>query len=160
AILFRDKMNDLFRAASAFDRAGDVDEALRLYVKLEQFETAGDLCRRIGDDDRAGEDYSRAAELYAAAGRFLAAGDLMRTKAGRTDKARVHYRSGWDKQGTESGACGIRVFDDLLVEDDWPTARTFLDEAEQVFVPPRNHDAAAFFNQILTTGRDLLPAGI
>ncbi len=81
ALLFRDQLKDLLAAAEAFERAGDHDEALRLYDKLSQFERAGDLLRRLGEDVRAIDYYRRAAAVpRGAAERFLAAGDLMRQK--------------------------------------------------------------------------------
>jgi hypothetical protein len=160
AILYRDKLKNFLSAAILFERVGDLDEAIRLNLKFEHFETVGDLCRRIGDDDVALDYYGRAADRHAAAGRFLAAGDLMRTKAGRADAAYLHYRAGWDHRGADSLACGTWVFAGLLVEEGWPTARTFLDEAEQVLAPPRTRDAGAFFNQILTASRDVLPTDL
>jgi hypothetical protein len=156
AVLYRDKLNDAAKAADLFDRAGETDEALRLYIKLDRFESAGDLCRRIGDD-RAGAFYRRAAEVHAAANRFLAAGDLLRTKAGTPDAAQVCYRKGWENQSADSLACGCWVFAGLLGEKGWPAARTFLDEAEQTLAPPRIRDAEAFFRQVRSAAWDVLP---
>src|SRR5439155_15089151 len=52
-ILFRDKVRDPVRAAQEFALARDYDEALRLYRDSHLYIDAGDLLRRIGEEDLA-----------------------------------------------------------------------------------------------------------
>src|SRR5581483_7691600 len=111
AILYRDRVHDNRAAAGLFEQAGDFDEAVRLYRLTEQYDKAGDLFRRLGDEDRAIEAYQLAAAKLVRQGQRLAAGDLLRDRAGRTDLARDCYRDGWD--GGEPGAHQFagRLFD-------------------------------------------------
>lgn len=157
AILYRDKLKDEAAAAPAFEQAGDYDEALRLYDKLGRFEQAGDLLRRLGDDDRAMGYFTRAADRLAADGRWVAAGDLIRKKAGDRAGAARYYRAGWDRDRAEAVACGERLLDELLVTEAWGEAAALFAEAGRRLAPPRAADAARFFNYALTVGSDFLP---
>jgi hypothetical protein len=156
ALLFRDRLKDPGAAAEAFDRAGDHDEALRLYDRLGAFEQAGDLLRRIGEEGRAVQQYFRAAAKLASARRFLAAGDLMRAKARRCDAAGAWYRAGWEGGGAESLTCAERLLDEALVARDRPAVRGLWAEAESALAD-RPRDAGRFFNYALRVAADFLP---
>jgi tetratricopeptide (TPR) repeat protein len=158
ARLYRDKLRDLPAAAVAFERAGEFDEALRIYERLGSFEEAAQLLRLLGDDARAVEFFTRAADRYAQAGRWVAAGDLLRAKAGRRDLAADYYRWGWTVNGAEGVACGERLLDEFLVGGNTPAARWLIVDAEERYAPPRTRDAARFFNHALAVSSDFLPA--
>ena len=66
ATLYLKKLNDPASAAQAFEAAGDVDRAIALYRQLGQHEKAGDLLRRIGEEEAAIAEYLLAAEKKAA----------------------------------------------------------------------------------------------
>jgi tetratricopeptide (TPR) repeat protein len=157
AILFRDKVKDEAAAANAFDQAGDFDEALRLYDKLGRYEQAGDLLKRLDEHERANEYYTREADRLAAQGRRIAAGDLLRRKAGDREAARCHYRAGWQSDGAEAVACGERLLDDRIAAREWHEFDRLVAEARRRFVPPRTGAAGQFFNYALRAG-ELLPA--
>ena len=146
AILFRDKVKDEAAAANAFDQAGDFDEALRLYDKLGRYEQAGDLLKRLDEHERASEYYTREADRLAAQGRWMAAGDLLRRKAGDRKAACRRYRAGWQNDGVEAVACAERLVDDLILSQDWGEFDSLVAEAGRRFVPPRTVEAGRFFN--------------
>jgi tetratricopeptide (TPR) repeat protein len=156
AVLYRDRLADLSAAARAFEQAGDVDEAVRLYLRSGQDETAADLLMRVGDTERAVELYTRAADRFVAEGRWVAAGDLLRTKAGLPAAAADVYRRGWEADAAEAVACGERLLDHLLVAEDWPAVDDLLASAERTFAPPRTADAGRFFTYARKVG-DFLP---
>lgn len=157
ALIFRDKLNDDRAAAHAFEQAGDYDEAVRLLEKHGEYERAGDLLRRIGDDVRAVEFFIRAADALARKGQWVAAGDLMRTKAGGRKLAARYYRAGWEAGAAESVACAERLFDEHLAAQEWTELRKLFDEAALALTPPRSRDAGRFFNYVLKAGEYTLP---
>ncbi|HEY1186004.1 MAG TPA: hypothetical protein VGE74_00040, partial [Gemmata sp.] len=157
ALLLRDRLNDPRAAAEAFDRAGDHDEALRLYDRVKEYERAAELLRRLGDEARAVLYYLRAADQLAAGGKFLAAGDLMRTKAHRRDLASDLYHHGWRNQvPPEDVACAERLCDEHLVNEDRASLEALIDEAEAALTG-RPRDAGRLFNYALRVGSDFLP---
>jgi hypothetical protein len=157
ALLFRDKLNDDRSAAHAFEQAGDYDEAIRLLEKHNEYERAGDLLRRLGDGARAADFYTRAAEVFAAKGQWVAAGDLLRRNVGDRKRAAEFYRAGWTAGAAESVACGERLLDEHFVAGEWAEVRTLFDEAARGLTPPRSRDAGRFFNYVLKVGDPFLP---
>ncbi|VTT96819.1 cyclic nucleotide-binding protein : Uncharacterized protein OS=Singulisphaera acidiphila (strain ATCC BAA-1392 / DSM 18658 / VKM B-2454 / MOB10) GN=Sinac_2117 PE=4 SV=1 [Gemmataceae bacterium] len=156
ALLFRDKLSDPLAAADAFERAGDTDEAVRLYEKYEHFEKAAELLLRIGDEERALLFHTKAAEQLAGRGHFLAAGLLMRSRAGRRDLAVRYFRRGWEGITAENVTCGERLLDEHLAADDLPATKSLLAEAETVLAD-RPGDTGRFFNYALAAGGSFLP---
>ncbi len=155
ALLFRDRLNDPRAAAEAFERAGDHDEALRLYDRLGEYERAADLLRRLGEEERAVRYYTLAAARLATEGRFLAAGNLMGTKAYRSDLAAEHYRSGWLGSGAEAVACAERLLEGYLLTGNRPALEALLTEVETLFAD-RPREAGRLFNFALCMSEDYL----
>lgn len=154
AILYRDKLADPLAAAKAFERAGEYDEAVRLYERREDYEAAAELLRRIGDEDRAVEYFERASDRLRDRGQWLEAGDLVRKKLGRREAATALYRAGWKRGGANHLACGERLIDEVLVAESWAAFDELLDEA--MCLESSTH-ASRFFNYALDAGRDSLP---
>ncbi|HEY1377018.1 MAG TPA: hypothetical protein VGF55_09495, partial [Gemmataceae bacterium] len=161
AVLYRDRLHDLRAAAAAFERAGDFDEAVRLYRQTEQFERAGDLLRRLGDEAGAVELYVAAADRLAKSCAWLAAGDLLRTRAGRGDLALTYYRSGWEAPPPAAIPCGERLLDHYLGTDDWPAVGRLLDDADRRLAPPaRPADAGLFYAAVARAADRPLSEGV
>ncbi|HUR55592.1 MAG TPA: hypothetical protein VMZ71_15760, partial [Gemmataceae bacterium] len=152
-VLFRDRLKDEAAAANAFEQAGDYDEALRLYDKLGFFENAGRLLRQLGDDDRADDYFVRAAEVHATHGRWLTAAELIRASVGDLEKSQSYYRRGWDAEGTEAVACGMRLFDEFLAAGEFDPLIELWGEGEERFAPPRMTDAGRFINHTITAAK-------
>ncbi len=115
AALLLARLNDRRAAAMAYEAAGDFDRAIGLYRELYDHERAGDLLRRIGEEEAAVLDYIHAAnrlvrENPRGGGRF-AAGMLLRTKARRDDLAEGHFRIGWDRPNDDAAlaSCGLAL---------------------------------------------------
>jgi tetratricopeptide (TPR) repeat protein len=155
ALLFRDRLKDLTAAADAFERAGDHDEALRLYEHSEHFEQAAELLSRLGETERALGYYLRAAEQLAGRGRWLAAGDLLRKKAGEHEHANSYYRLGWQSASAEAEPCGERLLDAYLIAADVSAATALFDEAERTLAL-RTPDAGRFFNYAIRVSEAFL----
>jgi tetratricopeptide (TPR) repeat protein len=155
AILYRDKLNDLPAAAQAFERAGNIEESLRLYEKMERYEDAAEMLRRLGDEERAEQYFIRAAREHAKKNHWLAAGDLVRTKVGRHDLAGEFYSSGWVFAGAEVVPCGQRLLDQSLATEEWNRAEELFTEAEERFAS-RTKEAGSFFNYALRL-KEFLP---
>jgi tetratricopeptide (TPR) repeat protein len=106
ATLYLKKLNDPAAAAQAFEAAGDVERAIALYRQLGKHETAGDLLRRIGEEDAAIAEYLCAADKKAAAdpADYYSAGKLLRNRARRPDLAIRYFQLGWDQRPNASAS--------------------------------------------------------
>ena len=111
AIVLLAKLDDRRGAARAFEAAGEVDRAVQLYRQGHEHEEAGDLLRRVGEEDAAQAEYLAAADRLA--GTFdghLAAGDLLLAKAGRPDLALAHFAAGWSRRPLGNAIpCALRI---------------------------------------------------
>ena len=156
-LIFREKLHDDLAAASAFESAGDYDEAVRLFTKMGHDLKAAELLRRIGDESRAIEFYLVAAEKLAAKKQYLEAGDLVQVQLGRSDLATDYFRAGWQADHTEAIGCAERFIDDHLKREDWQGFDALLSEACARLAPPRTADAGRLFNFILASRSQCLP---
>ena len=149
AILFRDKIKDLPQAALEFEKGGDFDEALRLYLHLSQYEPAAELMRRLGDEGRAVELFRRAADAMVVAKRHLNAGDLVRDKIGDLAAAEGYYALGWDDAGSGRMGCAERLIDLQSAGERWGDLGVLIADAETRFAPPHTEEASRFFELVL-----------
>ncbi|HEV3146365.1 MAG TPA: hypothetical protein VGZ47_20930 [Gemmataceae bacterium] len=155
AILYRDKLNDPLRAAVCFESAGEFDEALKIYERLREHEKAGDLLRRLGDEEAAIERYLKAADALVDRGKGpLAAGEFILHKTSRVDLAETYFASGWSLRfrALELGhavPCAIKLAGIYSDREDRESFFTLLEEGEGFFAPAGNASAAGeFFNTI------------
>src|SRR5579864_6244096 len=156
AILYRDKLNDPLRAAVSFESGGEFDEALKIYERLREHEKAGDLLRRLGDEEAAIERYVKAADVLVERGKGpLAAGEFILRKTSRVDLAETYFASGWSLRyrSLELGnavPCAVRLAGIYSDREDHDAFFTLLHEGEDFFAPPGNAPAAGdFFNTIV-----------
>ncbi|HEX3147969.1 MAG TPA: tetratricopeptide repeat protein [Gemmataceae bacterium] len=160
-IIFRDKVKQFDRAAREFDLAGEHDEALRLYREAMLFIDAGDLLRRLGDDDAAFAEYHKAAErAIELRNDWAEAGDLIMKKTGRADLAVPYFDRGWVGR-TESTAlsqnsvvCATRLLEILALAEEREPFWKLLSEAEEWLQQPGwVTDAGRFFNAVSECAR-------
>jgi tetratricopeptide (TPR) repeat protein len=151
ALLYLNRVGDRAAAARAFEAAGEVDNALRLYRELHDHIRAGDLLKRIGEEDAAIAEYTIAAEAMVAAQNFLGAGELMITKAGRRDRAREYLRSGcWlVRPGANGTACAERLARLYAEDRDGPALVELTGEARRYFDPAGSDTSAAQFYNLV-----------
>jgi tetratricopeptide (TPR) repeat protein len=135
AVLYANKLNDQAAAARAFDAAGEFDRALKLYRGLLQHEPAGDLLRRIGEEQAAIEEYLLAANLLATrSNNHLAAGMLMLAKARRPDLAIAQFQAGWDRRPAGNAlACAIELARLHSAHARIEPIRKLIDQADSLF---------------------------
>src|SRR5262249_31930706 len=89
-------LGDLVLAAKEWEAAGEFDRAIHLYRKAADYASAGDLLRRIGEEDRAVLEYQlAAAKLLESGPKHYEAGELLRVRPQRPDLARDYYEKGW-----------------------------------------------------------------
>ena len=158
AILYRDKLKELHRAAFEFEKAGDFDEALRLHLKLAQYEPAAELMRRLGDEGRAVELFRRAADAMVMANRHLNAGDLIRDKVGDLAATEAYYAEGWGHAGNGQMGCAERLIALQSAGERWADLATLIDAAESRFAPPRTEEASRF-SELVLRQESAMPAG-
>jgi|GEM_PF-2064684 len=155
-ILFRDKVRQLDRAAREFDLAGEHDEALRLYRDAHLYLDAGDLLRRLGDEEAAIAEYHRAAERAIELRKdYVEAGDILLKKTGRADLAGAYFALGWQERGSSLGdaknalPCAERLIEIYAFAEPRDAFWELLTEAEDWLREPGwAHDAGRFFNKV------------
>lgn len=151
ALLYLKVLHDYAAAARAFEAAGDFDRALQLYRQQGEYVLAGDLLRKIGEEDLAVAEYQQAAEkLLTSTNGYFQAGEMMLRKARRPDLAQKYFETGWQQRPWGAAVACARALTDLHSEGgNMASLLTLVAEAELFFAPPGNEAAAAdFFNHV------------
>jgi len=164
AILHLERLEDIPAAARAFEAAGECDRALRLYRQSGRHAEAGDLLRRLGEDEAAVEEYVFAADLLVAGPNHgsIAAGDLLRDRARRPDLAAGHYARGWGARPSANAVpCALRLAALLADRGESRAILAIVDEADALFGRPgQDTTAAEFYNAMARLAdRDELAEG-
>jgi tetratricopeptide (TPR) repeat protein len=150
AVLYLKKLDDPAAAAQAFEAAGEVDQAIALYRQIGQHQLAGDLLRRIGEEDAALAEYHRAVAVFTAAvpPNYLAAGCLLAGKARRTDLAIQQFQKGWDQRPDPNALpCAVELLQLLAHRGAIGPIRELLDQGDAFYTAQgRDEDAARFYN--------------
>ena len=110
--------------------------AIELYRELGNHAAAGDLLRRIGEEEAAVAEYIRAAEHAAAAvpPNHYHAGLFLRGKARRPDLAMAHFRAGWDRRPDGNATlCALELAIIHGERGEIGPIRALLDEADVFF---------------------------
>jgi tetratricopeptide (TPR) repeat protein len=152
AILLLQKLNDPLAAAKEFEAAGEFDRALQLYRQQDDHERAGDLLKRMGEEEEALTEYKIAADMLIQRGKgSFAAGELLRLKAERPDLALPYYRSGWEHRPHDAAfPCASQLARHYTDTAAVPELLTLVEEAEDFFAQPGHETAAAnFFNELV-----------
>jgi tetratricopeptide (TPR) repeat protein len=150
AILYLEILRDTLAAARAFEAAGETDRALQLYQQRGDYLLAGDLLRRLGEEEEAARYYVRAADQFAATDNHLAAADLLFARAGRPDLGLRYLIDGWARRPRGSAVpCLLRLTRWCAEQDEQRQLLALVAEAEEFFAPPGNeHAAGQFFNAL------------
>jgi tetratricopeptide (TPR) repeat protein len=151
AILYLKKVGDTLAAAREYEAAGDVDQALALYRQRGEHALAGDLLRRAGEEELAVAEYRLAADrLLTSDAGYYQAGELLRTRAGRTDLALPYYQTGWAQRPAGSPVpCAVRLAQHYAEEASAAKLLALTEEADRYLEPPGNDSlAASFFNEV------------
>lgn len=155
-ILFRDRVRAGARAAREFEQAGDPDEALRLYREAHLYLDAGDLLRRLGEEDLAVAEYHRAADRVVQLRQdHVEAGDILLKKTGRADLAGAYFARGWQTRdqsmsfSRNATACAGRLIEIYAFADPRDPFWELLGEAEDwLRAPGRGSEGGRFFNKV------------
>lgn len=155
AVIYLKKLNEPMSAARAYEAAGDVDEAVRVYRKIGQHVPAGDLLRRAGDDDAALHEYRTGARHLAARGEYAAAGELMVAKTGEREEALVFLDEGWRARPHPNAVpCALHIAVIHADNEDPEALSELTDEADRYFAPPgQEAQAGQYYNMLATLAR-------
>ncbi len=152
AIVHLDRLGDVPAAARSFEAAGESDRALRLYRDGGLRAEAGDLLRRLGEDEEAEAEYRLAADgLASGSGSgFLAAGDLLRDRARRPDLALGYYARGWVlRPSANAVTCALRMAAVFADAGDVEALLGVVDQADELFRRPgQEAPAGEFYNEL------------
>src|SRR5262249_45230183 len=150
AIVYLEKLGNAVAAARQFDAAGEFDRALKIYRERGEHTSAGDLLDRLGEHEEAEREYVLAAGDLVAQQHYLAAGNLLLTKARRRDLALDHFRAGWAAwPAADSPACLLRLAQ-LHAEETSPVALVGLAGEAAVFFESHGspNETGSFFNEL------------
>ena len=152
AYIYLNRLRDADAAARAFEAAGEVDRALDLYRQGRRHAEAGDLLRRVGEEEAALAEYVLAADLLSADPKHgpMAAGDLLRDRAGRPDLAIGHYTVGWARRPS-SGAvpCALRMVWVLGERGNVRPLVALVEEVDELLRKPGSEaPAVEFYNEL------------
>jgi tetratricopeptide (TPR) repeat protein len=150
AVLYLAKLGDALAAAREFEAAGEIDRALELYRQRGEHTLAGDLLRRAGEYELALVEYRVVAAGLAESGRHYEAGELLRTRAERTDLALTFYEAGWARQPRDNPIpCGIRLAQIYANDGAMDPLLRLVGEADEILSGPGNEaPAAEFYNEV------------
>lgn len=150
AIVFLEKANDERSAAESFESAGDHDLALALYRKVKEYARAGDLLKRLGDDDAALVEYVRAADDLAKNAAYHAAGELLKNRANRSDLAEPYYAKGWSlRPSSNSWLCWITLVNLKAERGELEAIVALVDDAERFVESSNRQDLSYQFYRYL-----------
>lgn len=160
AILYLDRVGDERAAAASFAAAGDINRALQLYRRLSAHIEAGDLLRRVGDEEAALEEYRLAAERLLAQGRPQEAGDLYRDHVERADQALPCYQRGWSRRPAPGAThCALALLDLAVHTRDKATLLALAEEIAEFYSREgAESEAVQVFNHLVRLGEQTLPA--
>ena len=104
-------------------------------ARCSEHEAAGDLLRRVGEEDAALAEYLAAADrLAASAWRTPRRRDLLLDKAGRPDLALAHFAAGWARRPLGNAVpCALRIARLHAERGDAAALRALIDEADAYF---------------------------
>jgi tetratricopeptide (TPR) repeat protein len=151
AIIYLHRLGDHFSAAREFEAAGELDRALQLYRQKNEHVRAGDLLRRMGEEELAVAEYKAAADRMVAHTRgYFQAGDLMLQRAQRPDLARGYFEAGWDlREEVAALGCAKRLAQLHAEGGERDALLRLVGEAEEHLAPPGNEGGAGeFFNHV------------
>jgi tetratricopeptide (TPR) repeat protein len=152
AVLLLHKVGDFFGAARAFERAGEIDQAVRLYRQYQEHALAGDLLRKAGEEEAALAEYRLAArQLLDRPGQgHLAAGELLLNRVGRPDLALPYFREGWQRRPAPNAVpCALHLARLFAREEKPANLLALADEADAFFRQPGNAaPAGQFYNAL------------
>lgn len=111
AIVYEHKLKNLSAAARCYREGQFWSEALGLYERLGEYETIGDLHRRLDDDDAARHSYLRAAEQKLLQDDPLGSSRVLREKLNEHDRALSLLWGQWptSKQASAALREAVRV---------------------------------------------------
>jgi tetratricopeptide (TPR) repeat protein len=150
AILYEKALHDPPAAAREWEAAGEIDRALRIYLKLGDHALAGDLLRRAGEEERAVAEYQRAAAKLVESGpRHFEAGELLATRAQRPDLALPYFRDGWAARPHGSPMpCGLRLAKHHAAAGESERLLELIGEADTLLEPWDVELASQFYNEL------------
>jgi tetratricopeptide (TPR) repeat protein len=158
AILYEKKLHNPVEAARQWEAAGEIERALYLYRTMGDHCAAGDLLCRVGEQDRAVEEYRLAAEKLLDGGqlKYFEAGELMRVRAQRPDLALDYYEMGWVLRPNGAHlSCAIYLVNHYTGAGDAERFLDILTEAESFLLDRDAESSATFFTEIARLSKTL-----
>jgi hypothetical protein len=152
AILYLMCVGDKLAAAKSLAAAGEIDRAVELYREAGQHIEAGDLLLQAGEEEAALVEYQIAAlEHISQRQDYLAAGDLMLSRAKRPDLASSYFTSGWEQRPARNDlTCALRLACIHATDGAAQKLRALVSQAEAYFLPPgKEQEAGHFFTRIV-----------
>lgn len=95
AAIFKDHLKNERLAAECLEQAGLLNEAIVLYIKMEHYETVGNLYLQLGQEESAAKYFEEVIKKYLAARDYLKASNIIIEKFGDLERAQAVVLEGW-----------------------------------------------------------------
>ncbi|QGJ70513.1 Hypothetical protein PBC10988_22100 [Planctomycetales bacterium 10988] len=95
AALYLDELKSPLEAAKCYEKAGLFQEAILLYEKKKEWETAGQLYQRLGEDEQAEQRFELAIKAAIEQEHFMEAARLTETYLHDTERTLNYLKEAW-----------------------------------------------------------------
>lgn len=110
AVLYKEKLHQPRSAAECLLEGGLWTEAIAEYEELKEFETVGDLYRKLDQEEEAVQAYRQTVETFHHQQQHTEAARILEEKIHSTDEAIAELESGWP-HSSQSRLCLDRLFE-------------------------------------------------
>ncbi len=126
ALIYEQRLHNPRQAAKCLEHGGLLHEAIEIYRKLNEYETMGDLYRRLEQPELADEAYEHALEALLKAGNYLGGAELCQNKLQSLERALDTLEAGWQASTNQRQSCFLRSFELLGQASQHERAHRFL----------------------------------
>lgn len=109
AAIYKDHLKNMLHAAQCLEKGGLLNEAIDLYIKLEHYETVGDLYLRLGQEDKAAKYFEEVISSSLKSGDHLKAAEIIESKFGDLERSQAVLLEGWN-DNNKAELCLARYF--------------------------------------------------
>jgi len=154
AILYLDKLGDVLAAARAFEATGEMDRAVGLYRQRGAHIPAGDLLRKMGEEEQARQEYHLAVGQMRHNQQPHSAGELALQKLHDKELAEACFREGWEQRPRNAALTCLLRLSQLLADRDTPAELWGLVAQAEPYLAQQasEGDTASFYNELVRLG--------
>jgi hypothetical protein len=109
AAIYKDHLKNMLHAAQCLEKGGLLNEAIDLYIKLEHYETVGNLYVLLGQGNKATKYFEEVIASSMKSGDHLRAAQVIESKFGDLERCQAVLLEGWN-DNNKAELCLARYF--------------------------------------------------